>query len=337
MKVLFIGGTGIISAAVSELCIKKGIDLYLFNRGLNTEFINENAKLIQGDIHNRDSMKSLLKDETFDVVVDWLAFTPKDIKYDIELFKNRTKQFIFISSASVYQKPLSNYLVTEKTPISNPYWQYARNKIACEEILINEYIQNGFPITIVRPSFTYGVTLVPAAITSNKNPTTLINRMRTGKKIIVHGDGSSLWVMTHNSDFAKGFVGLLGNEKAIGEIYHITSDEVLTWDQIFNTIGKVIGVEPNIVHIPTDFINAYAPQIGEGLLGDKATSIVFDNSKIKGLVPEFNCTVKYEEGIRKSLNWLEVHPKYCEIDNENDKIIDMIIAKYETALPQIKN
>ncbi|PIQ07837.1 MAG: NAD-dependent dehydratase [Ignavibacteriales bacterium CG18_big_fil_WC_8_21_14_2_50_31_20] len=334
MKVLFIGGTGIISAAVSELCIKKGIDLYLFNRGLNTEFINKNAKLIQGDISNREDMKSLLKDETFDVVVDWLAFTPEDIKFDIELFKNKTKQFVFISSASVYQKPLSNYLVTEKTPISNPYWKYARNKIACEELLVNEYNKEGFPVTIVRPSFTYGETLIPAAITNNKKPMTLINRIKTGKKVIVHGDGSSLWVMTHNSDFAKGFVGLLGNEKAIGETFHITSDEVLTWNQIFRTIGKVIGVEPNIIHIPTDFINTYAPQIGEGLLGDKATSVVFDNSKIKNFVPEFNCTVKYEEGIRKSLNWLELHPKYCEIDNENNQIIDMIIAKYETAFEQ---
>ncbi|MBU0476053.1 MAG: SDR family oxidoreductase [Bacteroidetes bacterium] len=334
MKVLFIGGTGIISAAVSELCIKKGIDLYLFNRGLNTEFINKNAKLIQGDISNREEMKSLLKDETFDVVVDWLAFTPEDIKFDVELFKNKTKQFVFISSASVYQKPLSNYLVTEKTPISNPYWKYARNKIACEELLINEYNKEGFPVTIVRPSFTYGETLIPATITNNKKPMTLINRIKTGKKIIVHGDGSSLWVMTHNSDFAKGFVGLLGNEKTIGEIFHITSDEVLTWNQIFMTIGKILEVEPNIIHIPSDFINTYAPQIGEGLLGDKATSIVFDNSKIKSFVPEFNCTVKYEEGIRKSLNWLEVHPKYCEIDDENNQIIDMIIAKYETAFEQ---
>ena len=335
MKILFIGGTGIISAAVSDLCINSGIELYLFNRGLNTNFINGKAKIIKGDMKNRNSMYDLLKNETFDVVVDWLAFTPEDIKYDVELFKNKTKQFIFISSASVYQKPLSNYLVTEKTPISNPYWKYARNKIACEELLINEYNKEGFPITIVRPSFTYGETLIPAAITNNKKPMTLINRIKTGKKVIVHGDGSSLWVMTHNSDFAKGFLGLLGNEKAIGEIFHITSDEVLTWNQIFMTIGKIIEVEPNIIHIPTDFINAYVPQIGEGLLGDKATSIVFDNSKIKSFVPEFNCTVKYEEGIRKSLKWLEAHPKYCEIDMENNNTIDNIIANYERALPKL--
>ena len=331
MKVLFIGGTGIISAAVSELCINNGIDLYLFNRGLNKEFISKKSKLIIGDINDKNSMFNLLKNETFDVVVDWLAFTIEDIKFDINLFKNKTKQFIFISSASVYKKPLENYLITEKTPISNAYWKYASDKIECEKLLINEFNNSDFQITIVRPSFTYGLTLIPAAITNNKKPMTLINRIKTGEKIIVHGDGSSLWVMTHNSDFAKGFIGLIGNDNAIGEIYHITSDEVLTWNQIFKTIGKVIGVEPNIIHIPTDFITTYSPKIGEGLLGDKSHSVVFDNSKIKSVVPEFNCTVKFEDGIRSSLNWLLKHPKYCEIDEQNNQLIDTIITNYEKA------
>ncbi len=332
MKVLFIGGTGIISAAVSELCVKSGIDLYLFNRGINSEFTPKNAKIIYGDINNRNLMHELLKNETFDVVVDWLAFTPEDIMFDINLFKNKTKQFIFISSASVYQKPIENYLITEKTPVSNRFWKYASDKIECENVLINEFKNDGFPVTIVRPSFTYGLTLVPAAITNNKKPMTLINRIKLGKKVIVHGDGTSLWVMTHNSDFAKGFFGLIGNLKAIGETFHITSDEVLTWNQIFNSIGNAVGVEPNIIHIPTDFINSYAPNIGAGLLGDKANSVVFDNSKIKTYVSEFNCTVKYADGIKLSLNWLEKHPKYCEIDKENDKIIDNIIFNYQKAL-----
>jgi len=331
MKVLFIGGTGIISAAVSELCVKSGIDLYLFNRGSNSEFTPKNAKIIYGDISNRKAMYDLLKNETFDVVVDWLAFTQEDIKFDINLFKNKTKQFIFISSASVYQKPIENYLITEKTPVANQFWKYASDKIECENLLINEFKNDGFPVTIVRPSFTYGLTLVPAAITNNKKPMTLINRIKLGKKVIVHGDGTSLWVMTHNSDFAKGFIGLIGNSKAIGETFHITSDEVLTWDQIFNFIGKAVGVEPNIIHIPTDFINSYAPNIGAGLLGDKANSVVFDNSKIKTFVPEFNCDVKYADGIKLSLNWLENHSDYCEIDNENDRIIDNIILNYQKA------
>jgi nucleoside-diphosphate-sugar epimerase len=334
MKVLFIGGTGIISTAVSELCVQKGIDLYIFNRGSRTDFISEKVKLIHGDITDRESMKNILQDMQFDVVVDWLAFNTEDIKYNVNLFRDKTKQFIFISSASIYQKPLENYLITEDTPTVNPFWEYSRNKISCEELLNKEYNENGFPVTIVRPSFTYGVTSIPAAITNNSKPMTLVDRIRKGKKVIVHGDGTSLWVMTHNSDFAKGFVGLLGNDKAIGETFHITSDEVLSWNQIFNTIGKVIGVKPNIIHIPSDFINAYAPQIGEGLHGDKSVSVVFDNSKIKSFVPEFECTVKFENGIRRSLSWLEEHPQYCEVDGQNNKLIDEIISKYETAFPQ---
>ena len=331
MKVLFIGGTGIISTAVSQLAVDRGIELYLFNRGNSNEFLPRGAKVINGDINNLELAKSLLDKHEFDVVVDWIAFTPEDIERDIELFKNRTKQFIFISSASVYQKPLEHYLITESTPISNPFWEYARNKIASENRLWKEYSNTGFPYTIVRPSFTYGVTLIPAVVTNNKMPMTLIDRIRKGKKVIVPGDGTSLWVMTHNTDFAKGFVGLLGNKDAIGEVFHITSDEVLTWDQIIKTIGEVVGVEPNIIHIPSDLINHYAPNIGAGLLGDKSTSVVFDNSKIKKFVPEFECAVKYKEGISRSFEWLGSHPKYCGIDHETNAVIDKIISKYELA------
>ncbi|MEE9430398.1 MAG: SDR family oxidoreductase [Melioribacteraceae bacterium] len=329
MKVLFIGGTGIISTAVSKLAVQKGIDLFLLNRGNRSEFFPNGAKLLKGDINNFVETKKLLENYEFDVVVDWLGFTAEDMERDIKLFTNKTNQFVFISSASVYEKPSQNYLITESTPAINPYWEYAQDKIDCENRLLKEYEQTGFPITIVRPSFTYGVTSIPAAITSWKNPYTLIDRMRKGKKIIVHGDGSSLWVMTHNTDFAKGFVGLLGNEKAIGETFHITSDEVLSWDQIFNTIGKVAGVEPYIIHIPTDFIYKVAPEIGVGLLGDKSVSVVFDNSKIKRFVPNFEAAVLYEEGIKKSLEWLEGNPNHCIIDEENNSTVDMILNKYE--------
>jgi len=329
MKVLFIGGTGIISTAVSKLTVQKGIELFLLNRGNRSEFFPKGAKLLKGDINNFYETKKLLENHEFDVVVDWLGFTVQDMERDIKLFTNKTKQFIFISSASVYEKPSQNYLITESTPAINPFWKYAQDKIECENRLIQEYKINGFPITIVRPSFTYGVTSIPAAVTSWKMPYTLIDRIRKGKKIIAHGDGTSLWVMTHNSDFAKGLVGLLGNKKAIGEVFHITSDEVLTWNQIFNTIGKVAGAEPNIVHIPSDFINKISPEVGAGLLGDKSVSVVFDNSKIKRFVPEFNAKISYEEGIKKSLEWIEVHPKYCKIDKENNEIVDMILKKYE--------
>lgn len=329
MKVLFIGGTGIISTSVSKLAIERGIDLYQFNRGTRPELFTEGAKIIKGDINNFEEMKSLLSSHEFDIVVDWLAFTPRDIERDIKLFANKVKQFVFISSASIYQKPLQNYLITENTPTENPFWEYSRNKIACEKRLLEEYSKENYPITIVRPSFTYGVTSIPAIVSSNKKPMTIIQRMRKGKKIIVPGDGTSLWVMTHASDFAKGFVGLLGNDKAIGETFHITSDEVLTWNQIIKTIGRVAGIDPKIIHIPSDFINAIAPEIGEGLHGDKSTSCVFDNSKIKKFVPDFACTVKYEDGITESLKWLETHPDYCEIDHENDRIMDEIISRYE--------
>ncbi len=329
MKVLFIGGTGIISSAVSKLTVEKEIELFLLNRGFNKDFFPSKAIHLKGDINNYYEIKKLIANKKFDVIVDWLCFTADDAKRDVELFSNRTNQFIFISSASVYQKPVQNYLITESTPAVNPFWKYAQNKISCEKIFQKEFEQTGFPITIVRPSFTYGVTTIPAAVTSWRMPYTLIERIRKGKKIIVHGDGTSLWVMTHNSDFAKGFVGLLGNKKAIGETFHITSDEVLTWNQIFNTIGKVAGVEPNIVHIPSDFINKIAPDIGAGLLGDKAHSVVFDNSKIKSFVPEFKATVTYEVGIKKSLEWMEAHRKYCEIDEENNKTVDMIINNYK--------
>ncbi len=331
MKVLFIGGTGIISAAVSKLAIERGIELYLFNRGRNDEFFPEEAKQIKGDIKNLEEMESLLADHFFDVVVDWIAFTPSDIERDIKLFSGKIGQFIFISSASVYQKPLEHYLVTEETPTVNPFWKYSQDKIACEERLAQEFANSGFPYTIVRPSFTYGVTLIPAIVANTMKPMTLVDRIRKGKKVIVPGDGNSLWVMTHNTDFAKGFVGLMGRDEAIGEKYHITSDEVLTWNQIIRTIGEVVGVEPKIIHIPSNLIYYYAPKIGEGLLGDKTTSVVFDNSKIKKLVPEFECTVSYKEGITRSLKWLEEHEDYCGIDQETNATIDKIISKYERA------
>lgn len=331
MKVLFIGGTGIISTAVSQLAVERGIDLYLFNRGMNKGFLAEGAKVIIGDINNFKEMESLLSEHYFDVVVDWIAFTPEHIERDIRLFGGKTNQFVFISSASVYQKPLEHYLITESTPAVNPYWQYSRDKIACEELLAKEFSSSGFPYTIVRPSFTYGVTLIPAIVGNTMKPMTLVDRIRSGKRVIVPGDGTSLWVMTHNTDFARGFVGLMGKDEAIGETYHITSDEVLTWNQIIKTIGEVAGVESNIIHIPSDLINHYAPEIGEGLLGDKSTSVVFDNSKIKNLVPDFKCTVSYKEGITRSLNWLENHKEYCGIDQETNATIDKIISKYELA------
>lgn len=329
MKVLFIGGTGNISEGVSRLVIEKGHELYLLNRGIRSELTPKGAKLITGDIRDIDSCAKILENYHFDVVVNWITFTPEHAKADIELFRNKTDQYIFISSASAYQKPPSHYIITESTPLENPYWQYSRDKIECEKIFMDEYKRTGFPVTIVRPSFTYGLTLIPAALNSWDHPWSLVDRMKKGKKIIVHGDGTTLWTMTHNEDFAKGFVGLFGNKKSIGEAFHITSDEVITWDEIYRAIGHAAGVEPNIIHIPSDFIISIDPELTGALLGDKSYSMVFDNSKIKSFVPDFKAEIPFAEGIKKTIEYFLSHPERCTVDEEWDALMDKIIAAYE--------
>lgn len=327
MKVLFIGGTGLISEAVSKLTLERGHELYLFNRGKRDSFVPKGARVITGDIRDPQSAAAAMEGHRFDVVVDWIAFTPEHVSVDIELFRNRTKQFIFISSASAYQKPPQHYIITEAaTPLENKYWQYSRDKIACEKLLLEEQAASGFPVTIVRPSFTYGDTMIPAALNSWQHPWSIVARIREGRPIIVHGDGASLWTMTHNTDFAKGFVGLLGREEAIGEAYHITSDEVLTWNQVYEAIGEAAGVEPKHVHISSDFLISHDPELEGGLLGDKAVSSVFDNSKIKQLVPDFAATVSFSEGIKRTVAWFEAHPERCTVDTAWNEQMDRIIA-----------
>jgi len=326
MKVLFIGGTGNISTSVSKLCIKKGIDLYLLNRGLRENTI-EKARIINGDINNLSQIKEILKDHQWDAVVNWIAFHENDIERDIELFRNKTKQYIFISSASAYQKPPLNPIITESTPLKNPFWEYSRNKIACEERLNKAYREEDFPITIVRPSLTYD-TVIPVAI-GGWTEYTIIDRMKKGKKIIVHGDGTSLWVVTHAEDFAKGFVGLIGNQYAIGNAFHITTDEVLTWNQIYETIAEAINVEPNIIHIPSDFIVKHESSLMGSLLGDKSYSVIFDNYKIKKYVPDFTATISFKEGIKRTIDWFDAKPERKIIRKETDDMMDRIIHLYE--------
>jgi len=241
----------------------------------------------------------------FDVVVNWIGYTPADVERDLALFSGRVRQYVFISSASAYQKPPGRYLISETTPLANPYWDYSRNKIACEERLVAAYREKGFPVTVVRPSLTYGETLIPLVMNSWEKSYTLADRMLRGEKVIVPGDGSSLWVLTHNTDFAKGLVGLLGNEQAVGETFQITSDEVLTWDQIYQTLGTALGVKPTLVHIPSDFLVACVPSLRGTLIGDKSNSAVFDNSKIKRFVPGYCAATRFEDGIRKSIAWFE--------------------------------
>ena len=332
MRVLFIGGTGVISSGVSPLVVERGMDLFLLNRGQRREFVPPGAKQIVADVRNTASVRRALEGQSFDVVVDWLVFTPEQLEADIALFSGRTSQYIFISSASAYQKPPTHFPITESTPLANPYWQYSRDKIVCEERLTREYRERQFPMTIVRPSHTYGLTMIPAGYHSWTHPWTLVDRMRQGKRIIVQGDGSTLWTMTHNTDFAKAFVGLIGNPRAIGHTFHITSDEALTWNQIAAAIGAAAGAEPRIVHVSSDFISAFDPESRGGLIGDKAQCAIFDNSKIKSFVPGFTATVPFSEGVRWSVQWFEKHPEMCTIDQASNTMTDRIIEAYEAGL-----
>jgi len=332
MKVLFIGGTGNISTACSKRAMEKGYEVYLLNRGNFDRPDLKNAKSIKCDINKPIEVKAALKGLEFDVVVNFIAFTPKDIQRDIDLFSGICKQYIFISSASAYQKPLSHPVITESTPLANPFWDYSRDKIAAEETLNNAYRENGFPITIVRPSLTYD-TVIPVAIGS-WDDFTIIDRMRKGKEVIIHGDGSSLWTITHSEDFAKGFVGLLGHQQAIGQSFHITSDELLTWNQIYEAVAEAAGVKLKAVHIASDFICQEAEKMDQAwmwgnLHGDKAVSTIFDNTKIKTFVPEFKATIPFKQGIKKTIEWFEADPSRIVINKGNNDFIDTVIKAYK--------
>jgi nucleoside-diphosphate-sugar epimerase len=332
MKVLFIGGTGTISTAVSALAVERGMELYLLNRGNNSAFVPQNAKVIRADINNEEEVLKALEGLTFDTVADFIAFNTAHIERDYRLFRDRTAQYIFISSASAYQKPLSSPYITESTPLSNPYWGYSRDKIACEELLTEKYRAEGFPITIIRPSHTYGNTSVPLAVHGKKGSFSVIERIRKGKKVIVHGDGSSLWTLTYNKDFAKAFVGIMGNVHALGETYHITSDESLTWNQIYEIIGSALGVRPKIVHIPTDVLSALSGDFYGGILGDKAHTVIFDNAKIKRAVPDFAAVTRFDQGVRQVLDYIYSHKEYQREDPEFDAWCDKVIEIYEEAV-----
>jgi nucleoside-diphosphate-sugar epimerase len=325
MKVLFIGGTGFISSSVSRLAVERGLDLYLLNRGIHTAGLPGCTRLT-ADIVDRDAVRRMIQGLQFDVVVDWVAFAPEDIERDLELFRGRTNQYFFISSASAYQKPPAHYIITESTPLENPFWDYSRNKIACEERLMKAFREENFPVIIIRPSLTYSINF-PIAI-GGWGCYTLADRILKGRPIIVHGDGTSLWVVTHAEDLAKGLVGLFGNPEATGKAFHITSDEVLTWNQLYLTIAETLGREANIVHIPSDFIAGVVPRLKGTLLGDKSWSVVFDNSRIKSFVPGFQAIIPFREGIRRTVEWFAADKKRQRVDEEVNGEMDLIIEEY---------
>jgi nucleoside-diphosphate-sugar epimerase len=326
VKVLFIGGTGNISAPVSRLCIERGMELFLLNRGMRTTDL-PGGTLLRGDMTKPDTLRAILAGHRWDAVVNWIAFTESDIERDIALFRGVTGQYVFISSASVYQKPPSHPVITESTPLCNPYWEYSRNKIACEERLNRAYRDEGFPVTIVRPSLTYD-TVIPVAI-GGWTEYTIIDRMKKGKKIIVHGDGTSLWTITHADDFAKGFAGLLGHQQVTGHAFHITSDEILTWNQIYQAVAAAAESELRAVHIPSDFIARHDTTLTGTLLGDKAASVIFDNSKIKRFVPDFTATIPFSQGIRRTLAWFQADRKRQVVSEKTDSMMEGLIAAFE--------
>lgn len=322
MKILFIGGTGIISSASSALAVERGLDVYLLCRGESHRPVPEGATVLRADIRDPASVRKALGDLSFDCVADFISFEPEHIETAIDLFSGRTRQYIFISSASAYKKPVDHWPITESTPLHNPYWEYSRNKIACEDRLIKAWREDGFPATIIRPSHTYDETLLP--LDPHGAGYTVLKRMLDGKPVVLHGDGTSLWVLTHHKDFAKGFIGLVGNEKALGEAIHITSDEVLTWNQVFNLIGQAAGVVPKIVHVSSDTIASHHSEWGDGLLGDKAHSVIFDNTKLKRLVPGFVATIPFSQGAREIVNFYLKNPGFQPLRPDIDQLMDRL-------------
>ena len=328
MKALFIGGTGNISSACVELALARGIEVTLLNRGTSGRPVPNGAQVVNGDIRDPQSVRAALGSRSFDVVAEFVAFTPEHIETDLELFRGHTGQYIFISSASAYQTPPAILPVTESTVLDNPYWEYSRNKAACEERLVHAYREEKFPITIVRPSHTYSAPYVPV-----EGGWTTIDRMLRGEPVIVHGDGTSLWTLTHATDFAKGFVGLMGNAHAIGEAFHITSDEWLTWNQIHEILAAAAGVKPTLVHVPSDLIAAYDKAWGESLLGDKTHSFILDNSKVKRLVPDFICTTPFSRGAEEIIAWHMADPARQQVDPAFNALCDRILQAYAKAWP----
>lgn len=337
MKILLIGGSGTISSAVTQKLVSENHQVFVLNRGNNNDRLPSSVHVLVADMANENDVAEIIKDHFFDAVCEFIAFHPSQIERDIRLFSEKTNQYVFISSASAYHKPSVNPYITEGTTLANPYWQYSRDKIACEEVLWNAYRKNNFPMTIVRPSHTYDERHIPLGVHGKKGFWQVIQRMLENKPVIVQGDGTSLWTLTHNTDFAEGFVGLLGNPKALGEAFHITSDESLTWNQIYQEIAKALHVPLKLYHVSSDFLSAVGKQYDfEGsLIGDKSTTVIFDNSKLKSVVPTFSAKVPFRKGVRLTLEYLEKHPECKVLDAEFDLFCDQVIVAEEKAIASL--
>ena len=333
MRGLFIGGTGNISLVCTRRALEKNVEVIHLNRGTRPEKAPHGVTTLRADIRNADEDRRALGGMRFDSVIQWLGYLPEHVEADIARFRDRTAQYVFISSASAYRKPLPHPVITESTPLGNPFWEYSQNKIACERLLERAWEDSRFPYTVVRPSHTYDDGWIPTCFGSRDY--TVARRILDGKEIVVPGDGQSLWTLTHASDFARGFIGLLGNPTAIGQAFHITSDESLTWETIHQTIGLALGASPRIVHVPSDFVARVCPERGKSLLGDKAHSAIFDNSKIKRYVPEFLATMPFAEGIRRSLAWLDAHPESKKVDAVIDGEYEKVLEAWRRAMEAV--
>jgi nucleoside-diphosphate-sugar epimerase len=327
LRVLFIGGTGVISSACVREAVARDAEVFVLNRGQSADRpLPAGVRELRADARDARSVRAAVDGLDFDCVADFVAFAPEHVQADIDLFTGRTGQYVFISTASAYQKPPSRLPITESTPLRNPYWQYSRDKIACEDLLVAQYRATGFPATIVRPSHTYDATKAVL-----HGGWTSLARMRAGRPVIVHGDGTSLWTVTHSADFARAFVPLLGHSRTVGEAFHITSDDVLTWDQIARALGAALGVEPSIVHVPSDAIAVADPEWGDGLLGDKAHSVTFDNSKLRSVVPGWHAVVPFEQGAREIADWYLARPGWQVVDQREDALMDKLAADFGVA------
>ncbi len=334
MRALLIGGTGTISSAITDALSRTDWEVWLLNRGRSAAELPENINVIHADINNEEEAAKALDGMTFDTVCDFIGFVPEQLERDFRLFSGRCRQFMYISSASAYHKPVADYRITEGTTLANPYWEYSRNKIACEELLMKHYREDGFPVTIIRPSHTYCEKSVPLGVHGKNGSWQVLRRMLDGKPVIIHGDGTSLWTITHNTDFAKGFIGLMGNPHAIGECFHITSDESVTWNQIYKSVADALGVELKPYYVSSDFLADVSDyDLLGSLIGDKAQSVVFDNSKLKKAIPGFCATVRTEEGIRRTVEYVLSHEECQQADEEFDAWCDKVIS----ALEQTKN
>jgi nucleoside-diphosphate-sugar epimerase len=328
MNILFLGGTGNISADCAAFLHRRGHEILVLSRGRTA--VPPQYRALRADRKDPASLRAALRAVQPDVVLNFIGYDVADVQTDYDLFHQAVRQYIFISSATVYAKPPLRLPLTEEAPLGNVFWDYAQKKLQCEQWLLQRRQETGFPVTIVRPAHTYSRRWIPNPVSSSSY--TFAARLEQGKPVYIPDDGENPWTLTATTDFAVGLGGLVGNAGAVGAAFHITSDEVLTWNQIYAEIATALGVpSPHIVKVPTDFICQVAPQMTGTLRGDKAHPGVFDNAKIKRFVPEFQCRKRFSVGIGESVAWLRAHPDQQQLNPQIDAVCEEVVAAWRRA------